>query len=137
MVSLTSKLRTFGLLTVEKSSSGTHKLLGCQVSADSLVLDASRMGPNSRRLEIFYILVSKALPTFEKALGDRLRTPEQGADTIIWAAASEQVKTLQNGSFLFDRAIATQHLTFAGTQSADEDVERLVKKLDGYIEATV
>ena len=42
-----------------------------------------------------------SLTAFAQALEAKLRTPEQGADTIVWAAVSEQVKFHPNGSFLF------------------------------------
>ena len=34
--------------------------------------------------------VEASLPTFRKALGPLLRSPEQGADTIVWLAASDE-----------------------------------------------
>jgi dehydrogenase/reductase SDR family member 12 len=45
--------------------------------------------------------VQKSLPSFFAAMESRLRTPEQGADTIVWAAASQEVISIPNGSFLF------------------------------------
>jgi len=46
--------------------------------------------------------VRDALPGFARVMGPFLRTPEQGADTIVWlASAPEGVET--NGGFWLDR----------------------------------
>jgi dehydrogenase/reductase SDR family protein 12 len=45
--------------------------------------------------------LKEALPSFQK-MGNRLRTAEQGADTILWCL--EQGVKLKNGQFWFDRA---------------------------------
>lgn len=53
--------------------------------------------------------VEKSLSAFHRAMQGRLRTPEMGADTIIWAAvASRSVLTatgVKNGAFLFGRKL--------------------------------
>ena len=53
--------------------------------------------------------VERSLPRFQRLLGKRLRTPEQGADTIVWLAASRE-GGLTNGRFWFDRRQAPTHL---------------------------
>lgn len=45
--------------------------------------------------------LSGALPGFVKLMNHRLRTPSQGADTILWLLLTE--KTLTRGGFYFDR----------------------------------
>lgn len=51
--------------------------------------------------------VRDAMPRFYKFVGDRLRTPAQGADTIVWLAAS---KTNPDSDFYFDRRSAPMNL---------------------------
>lgn len=46
--------------------------------------------------------VQDALPTFSKMVGPLLRTPEQGADSLVWLAADDSPLT-SNGGFWHDR----------------------------------
>lgn len=46
--------------------------------------------------------VESALPGFRKVMGPLLRTPETGADTIVWLAASDE-RALEPGAFYLDR----------------------------------
>ncbi len=46
--------------------------------------------------------VAKSLPAFNKALASRLRDARMGADTVVWLAASEELRG-QTGDFWFDR----------------------------------
>lgn len=39
------------------------------------------------------------MPSFYNKMKNKLRTPEQGADTAIWLAAVPNVRRFQNGSF--------------------------------------
>lgn len=52
--------------------------------------------------------VDDALPGFGKVLGPLLRTPEQGADTMVWLAADEK-PTESSGCFWHDRAVRSTH----------------------------
>ncbi|KAK7380553.1 hypothetical protein VNO78_33066 [Psophocarpus tetragonolobus] len=61
--------------------------------------------------------VAKSLPSFSKALSGKLRTSEEGADTVIWLTLQPKEK-LVSGAFYFDRAEAPKHLTFAGTSDS-------------------
>jgi dehydrogenase/reductase SDR family protein 12 len=47
-------------------------------------------------------LVAQEMPAFHAALKDRLRTPDQGADTAVWLAASS-TGGQHSGTFWFDR----------------------------------
>ncbi|KAF7141515.1 hypothetical protein RHSIM_Rhsim06G0128200 [Rhododendron simsii] len=58
--------------------------------------------------------VANSLPGFSKSLSGKLRTSEQGADTVIWLALMRKEK-LSSGAFYFDRVEAPKHLKFAGT----------------------
>jgi NAD(P)-dependent dehydrogenase (short-subunit alcohol dehydrogenase family) len=49
-----------------------------------------------------------SLPTFHAAMGRFLRTPEQGADTVVWLAASGPGKRA-SGKLWFDRRIAPEY----------------------------
>ncbi len=53
--------------------------------------------------------VEQALPRFWKRMRHRLRSPEEGADTALWLAVSEQVEG-QSGEFWFDRKRVPTHL---------------------------
>jgi NAD(P)-dependent dehydrogenase (short-subunit alcohol dehydrogenase family) len=47
--------------------------------------------------------VDAGLPTFARVMGPFLRTPEQGADTLVWLAADD-TPLASNGRFWLDRA---------------------------------
>ncbi|MEC8278242.1 MAG: SDR family NAD(P)-dependent oxidoreductase [Myxococcota bacterium] len=51
--------------------------------------------------------VKSSIPTFYKVTKSILRTPEQGADTVIWLAAL--MEHPKSGTFWFDRQIRTTH----------------------------
>jgi NAD(P)-dependent dehydrogenase (short-subunit alcohol dehydrogenase family) len=61
--------------------------------------------------------VAESLPTFNTMMKPFLRTPEQGADTIVWlTAAAEPAAT--TGRFWFDRAVAPTHLIDSSRETA-------------------
>lgn len=72
--------------------------------------------------------IRKSLPGFFKLTKSILRTPEQGADTIVWLAAAREVAGT-TGGFWFDRR---PHITDAlpGTCSTPSEVKQLVKELE-------
>lgn len=64
--------------------------------------------------------VAQSLPRFQKMMNERLRTSQQGADTIIWLAmrASEQQDT---GTLWFDRKKVSEHfLPWTASTHAEE-----------------
>jgi dehydrogenase/reductase SDR family protein 12 len=67
--------------------------------------------------------VQTSLPTFRRLARRSLRTPEQGADTIIWLASAKSVAGT-SGKFWFDRQERGTHL-LPGTQSSARDRQRL------------
>lgn len=67
--------------------------------------------------------VARALPRFNRLLRRRLRSAEQGADTILWLAASPKVTTI-SGKLWFDRRTITPH-ALPWTRSSPEERERL------------
>ncbi len=52
--------------------------------------------------------VRTSLPRFHAAMRRVLRTPEQGADTIVWLAASDRPRGTR-GELWFDRRVAPEH----------------------------
>ncbi|CAH8384600.1 unnamed protein product [Eruca vesicaria subsp. sativa] len=56
--------------------------------------------------------VARSLPSFKESFSGKLRTSEEGADTVVWLALQPKEK-LVSGAFYFDRAEAPKHLTLA------------------------
>lgn len=76
--------------------------------------------------------VHAALPTFERVMGPLLRTPDEGADTIVWlVAADEPART--SGRFWHDRRARPTHY-LPGTRETAADRARLVEIVDAAIE---
>ena len=73
--------------------------------------------------------VEESLPTFNKVMGPFLRSPEQGADTIVWLSASDEGAE-NSGSFWFDRRMVNKHL-MDSTRETQLDRRRFMKNLEG------
>ncbi|RWW81581.1 hypothetical protein BHE74_00010012 [Ensete ventricosum] len=58
----------------------------------------------------------------------KLRTNNEGADTVIWLALQPKEK-LKSGAFYFDRAEAPKHLLFAGTARSHAAIDAIVDSL--------
>jgi len=58
----------------------------------------------------------------------KLRTSEEGADTVIWLTLQPKEK-LVSGAFYFDRAEAPKHLTFSGTSDSHAIIDSVVESL--------
>ena len=67
--------------------------------------------------------MSEALPTFTTALGRWMRTPEQGADTLVWLAADDAALA-SSGKFWHDRRTRGLHRWFE-TSTSDTATRRL------------
>jgi NAD(P)-dependent dehydrogenase (short-subunit alcohol dehydrogenase family) len=76
--------------------------------------------------------VRSSLPTFYRLTRPILRTPAEGADTVVWLAASEQARQW-NGRFFFDRTPRRTHLLPFTRESERErrGLWRLCKRLSG------
>lgn len=61
-------------------------------------------------------------------LSGKLRTSEEGADTVIWLALQPREK-LVSGAFYFDRAEAPKHLLFAATRGSHTAIDSIIKDL--------
>lgn len=74
--------------------------------------------------------VARSLPYFYKKMKNKLRTVEQGADTIVWAACSDEVlETCPNGSYLEDRRVMSPHMTLARTTPSQAQVDAFMTQL--------
>lgn len=71
--------------------------------------------------------LAEALPGFTQRLSNRLRTPEEGADTILWCL--EQGRQLKSGLFWFDRR-SRNTTPFFWTQESESDRLALLALLE-------
>jgi len=71
--------------------------------------------------------VQDSLPAFHRLTRSLLRTPRQGADTIVWLAAATEAKQV-SGKFWLDRE---PHLAaiFPGTEGSEQQRRQLIDKL--------
>lgn len=67
--------------------------------------------------------VARSLPMFRRIVGPLLRTPEEGADTLVWLAVDEHEVPAHTGLFWHDRRQRPIH-RFAKTRAADTPEER-------------
>ena len=75
--------------------------------------------------------VESSLPAFHRVTKKILRTPAEGADTIIWlAAATEAAKV--SGEFWLDRQPHPAHI-LSHTQETVEDRQALIKALSKLV----
>lgn len=65
--------------------------------------------------------VKNSLPTFRKMSKPFLRSPAEGADTVIWLAASD-AESLETGLFWHDRAARPTHYMKGTTEAADAGI---------------
>ncbi len=72
--------------------------------------------------------VRTSLPRFRRAMQGRLRTPEEGADTVIWMAVCPRLEG-ETGRFYFDRAPRPTHLV-PWTKETSRDRRRVVRLLN-------
>lgn len=70
--------------------------------------------------------VADSLPTFSKIIRPLLRTPEQGADTIVWLAATDEA--VPSGKFWLDRTPRVTHMT-GRTRETPADRRLLISRL--------
>jgi len=67
--------------------------------------------------------VATSIPRFHRLTRSVLRSPEQGADTIVWLAAAPRL-AVETGRFWFDRAPANPHI-FPWTRETSAERARL------------
>lgn len=81
--------------------------------------------------------VQTAMPSFREKLINRLRSPEEGADTLVWSCCYEKLENNESypsGCFLQDRTSVAKHLPLAWSKNTQADEEALIKKLDDIYE---
>ncbi|XP_049602682.1 dehydrogenase/reductase SDR family member 12 isoform X1 [Syngnathus scovelli] len=74
--------------------------------------------------------VSTAMPQFHSMMGQRLRSPEQGADTAVWLALSKAAGETPSGQFFQDRKAVPTHLPLAWTRSSTVEVLTFISQLE-------
>jgi NAD(P)-dependent dehydrogenase (short-subunit alcohol dehydrogenase family) len=65
--------------------------------------------------------VSESLPTFDKVLGPLLRSPAEGADTLVWLAAADEATRSSGDLWLDRRRRSTVHVPGTGTDDAERE----------------
>lgn len=75
-------------------------------------------------------LLQTGLPAFRQSTRSILRTPEQGADTIVWLAVAPQLQSV-TGLFWFDRRARAVH-KLPLTRSSSEDYQRLWSQCEDW-----
>ncbi len=68
--------------------------------------------------------VAASLPTFHRLVGPLLRTPREGADTMVWLAADDGDPLATSGRFWLDRRARSIHRLRATTRSDTPDRRR-------------
>ncbi|MEQ2267093.1 Dehydrogenase/reductase SDR member 12 [Xenotaenia resolanae] len=74
--------------------------------------------------------VSTAMPQFHQMMGDRLRSVDQGADTVVWLALSRAAARKPSGQFFQDRKPVPKHLSLACTHSSAEEIHSFITQLE-------
>ena len=74
--------------------------------------------------------VESSLPTFHKMTRPVLRTPEQGADTIVWLTMATEAGKI-SGKLFLDREPRTTHL-LSSTRESLQQREALLRALETY-----
>jgi NAD(P)-dependent dehydrogenase (short-subunit alcohol dehydrogenase family) len=67
--------------------------------------------------------VARSLPRFRAVLGPLLRSPSEGADTLVWLASSRGLPCSTTGRFWLDRRTRAIH-KLGRTRESDTSAER-------------
>lgn len=81
--------------------------------------------------------VQTSMPSFRAKMINKLRTPEQGADTLVWMCCYKDLENNEkypNASFFQDRQAVAKHLPLAWTTNTLEEEKTFMKKLDELYE---
>jgi len=73
--------------------------------------------------------VRSSMPDFYEKMRDKLRTVEQGADTVVWLAIAKNPAQMPSGLFWQDRASVATHLPLAWSRATSQEKERLTNQL--------
>merc|ERR1712136_632865 len=74
--------------------------------------------------------VRTAMPDFHAKMAGKLRTEPEGADTIVWLAASEAAYNSKTGQFFLDREPQGQHLPLAWTSESTAERKRFIAAME-------
>lgn len=74
--------------------------------------------------------VRNSMPDFYAKMKDRLRSVEQGADTIVWLAVAKEALTQPSGLFWQDRTPVATHLPLAWTRASEGEEDKLMNTLN-------
>ena len=74
------------------------------------------------------------MPDFHAKMKDKLRSVEQGADTVVWLAISPAALQGDSGQFWQDRVPVSAHLPLAWTRVGQGEKERLISALEEFKE---
>ncbi|XP_075448112.1 dehydrogenase/reductase SDR family member 12 [Ascaphus truei] len=74
--------------------------------------------------------VRSSMPDFYEKMKSRLRSEDQGADTLVWLAISSASTKHPSGLFFQDRKPVSTHLPLASTHSSPGDEEKLLQTLE-------
>jgi hypothetical protein len=78
--------------------------------------------------------VETALPAFYRATRHLLRSPEEGADTIVWLAAASEAADV-SGKFWLDREQHPSHIS-GRTRESTAERKRLLDTLQELLAST-
>lgn len=73
--------------------------------------------------------VRSSMPDFHRRMQGKLRTAEQGADTVCWLCISKEAIKTPSGAFFQDRQAVSKHLPLAWTKSSAADEDTLMTRL--------
>lgn len=77
--------------------------------------------------------VQTSMPSFREKMINKLRTPEQGGDTLVWSCCYSDLENNEaypSGCFLQDRVSVSKHLPLAWTKNSEDEENVLMTKLD-------
>uniref|UniRef100_A0A4W4GCT1 Flj13639 n=2 Tax=Electrophorus TaxID=8004 RepID=A0A4W4GCT1_ELEEL len=75
-------------------------------------------------------MIANTMPDFHSSMKERLRSPEQGADTLVWLAVSEAAVTKPSGRFFQDRKMVGAHLPLAWTHSSQLEDQKFMSVME-------
>lgn len=78
--------------------------------------------------------VRSSMPDFHRRMEAKLRTPSQGADTIVWLAAGKSAQGLPSGGFYLDRTAQNKHLTLSGTRYSQQQLDDAWQRVRSIID---
>merc|ERR1712013_705150 len=73
--------------------------------------------------------VRNSMPDFYEKMQDKLRTVEQGADTVVWLAIAKDAVKKPSGLFWQDRTSVATHLPLAWSKSTKQEEDRFISQL--------